>query len=177
MVKLEKKFKEGFKKLNWIESDINDLWKLVLKQSEYSFNLGHSQAYGLLSYLTAYLKFYYPAQYMKALLNSVKDNPQQMAKYMAECESMSIKVLPPNINKSNIDFRTDDNKILFGISAIKGIGEGFAEKVIENREYVSVRDFIEKNKPNSSQIVKLIKSGAFGRNKKVLLDNMLKMLI
>jgi len=177
MVKLEKKFKEGFKKLNWIETDINDLWKLVLKQSEYSFNLGHSQAYGLLSYLTAYLKFYYPAQYMKALLNSVKDNPQQMAKYMAECESMSIKVLPPNINKSNIDFRTDDNKILFGISAIKGIGEGFAEKVIENREYVSVRDFIEKNKPSSSQIVKLIKSGAFGRNKKVLLDKYEESLI
>ena len=83
MVALESKFKEGFKVLGWSEESISEIWELMLKQAEYSFNKGHSVGYGLLSYLTGYLKCYYPNEYMTALLNSVLTSPQDIATYMA----------------------------------------------------------------------------------------------
>ena len=170
MVKLESKFKEGFKKFNWTEQEIKELWELMLKQSEYSFNLGHTTGYGLMSYLTGLLKYYYPKEYMTALLNSVLTSPNDMANYLAECERMNIKVLPPNINKSSINFKSNGNSILFGFSAIKGIGVNYAEKIIENQPYNSVSNFIEVCKPNIEQCVQLIKAGCFGSNKRLLLE-------
>ena len=170
MVALESKFKEGFKVLGWSEESISEIWELMLKQAEYSFNKGHSVGYGLLSYLTGYLKCYYPNEYMTALLNSVLTSPQDIATYMAECERMGIKVVKPNINSSKIRFNPVGDKILFGFSAIKGIGLKFADRIIEMQPYSSVRDFIEKISPSVDQMVQLIKAGCFGNNKKKLLE-------
>lgn len=174
MKALEKKFKEGFVGLGWQNKEISELWTLMLKQAEYSFNKGHSVGYGLLSYLTGYLKYYYPKEYMSALLNSVLGSSEDIAKYIAECERMKIKVLPPNIKLSQIQFYPTRDNIFFGFSAIKGIGFDFAQKIIDNRPFNSVRDFIEKVNPNIKQIVQLIKAGCFGQNKEFLLKKLME---
>lgn len=171
MIPLENKFKDGFKYLGWKEDDIKNIWDLMLKQASYSFNKGHSVGYGLLSYLTGVLKCYYPNEYMTALLNSVLTSPQDIATYMAECERMNIKVVKPNINNSGIRFKPVGDKILFGFSAIKGIGSKFSDKIIELQPFISVRDFIEKLNPSIDQMVQLIKSGCFGNNKRKLLES------
>jgi DNA polymerase-3 subunit alpha len=158
---LENDLKEGLLKRNWTQKQVDQMWELIQKQSEYSFNRGHSVGYGLLSYITAWLKTYYPLQFMTALMISEKGNFQQIAKYIVECERMNIKVLSPSINKSYDDFTIEDGSIRFGLSYIKNVGNESSIKFIKNRPYTSLEDFLSKNETDVSTITALIKGGSF----------------
>lgn len=120
-----------------------------------------STGYGLLSYVTAWLKTYYPVQFMIALMTSEKGNFQQIGKYICECERLGIKVLPPLINESENEFNKYDNNILFGLSMLKGVGDNSYETIKLNRPYKSFIDFLEKTKLDITNNISLIKSGAF----------------
>ena len=169
MEKLEIQFKENLlNDKNWIQEQVDALWTLVLKQSTYSFNRGHSVAYGLLSYLTAYLKIHFPKEFMAACLTSKSDKIEKISIYINECKRMGIEVLPPHINKSNIQFTPikDSNQILFGLMAIKGLGDNVIQNIINGRPYSSVNQLYETINDKSAVII-LIKSGAIPTKNKV----------
>lgn len=162
MVALESQFKNDL--LNnkcWEQEKVDALWELILKQSTYSFNKGHSVSYGLLSYLTAYLKVHYPKEFMSACLTSKSDKIDKISVYINECKRMGIKVVPPHINKSNEGFTPskDSNSILFGLMAIKGIGGSEVNKILTDRPYKSIED-VYTSIGNVKSVVILIKSGA-----------------
>ena len=101
---------------------IKTLWDILLPFSDYAFNKAHSAAYGLVSYWTAYLKANYPAEYMAALLTSVKDDKDKSAIYLNECRRMKIQVLPPDVNESPPTFTPVGTDIRFGLTAIRNVG-------------------------------------------------------
>jgi DNA polymerase III subunit alpha len=136
--------------------------------SGYGFNKSHSTAYAMLAYQTAYLKVKYPAEFMAALLSSVMNNLDKVGQYVRECREMSLEVLPPDINKSVFDFKpVTDEKIHFGLKAIKNVGENAIKAIIEGRKsdpYHSLEDFIKRvdlKRVNIQVIESLIKAGAF----------------
>ena len=155
-------FKIGLEKKNWTKQQIEDVWALLSKQAEYSFNRGHAVAYSLLSYLTAWLKVYYSVQFMTALLTAKSDRTEKMSPIINDCSRMNIKVLPPKINESQNSFKANSEKreILFGFGAIKGIGESVIAKIIENQPYSSFNDYISKV-PDKTATIALIKANAF----------------
>ena len=155
-------FKIGLEDKNWTKQQIEDVWALLSKQAEYSFNRGHAVAYSLLSYLTAWLKVYYPVQFMTALLTAKSDRTEKMSPIINDCSRMGIKVLPPKINESQNSFKANPEKreILFGFGAIKGIGESVISKIIENQPYSSFDDYISKVSDKTATIA-LIKANAF----------------
>lgn len=168
MKSLKFKFKEGLNKRGWEDYQVDEIWVLMDLQSEYCFNKGHSTAYGLLSYLTAYLKYYYPLEFMTACLNSKMGDTGRTGVLLNECSKIGIEVAPPNVNKS-YEFYTPlkkENKILYGLYPIKGVGEVASKFIIENRPYKSFNDFydrtvnIENSPINKTVIIALIKSGA-----------------
>lgn len=162
MASLYEKFTNGLKKKNWNEQQIEDVWALLSKQAEYSFNRGHAVAYSLLSYLTAWLKVYYPVEFMTALLTAKSDRTEKLSVIINDCHRMGIKVLPPKINESKFSFvaHPDKKEILFGFGAIKGIGESVVAKLIENQPYISFNDYLSKIQDKTGTIA-LIKAGAF----------------
>lgn len=131
----------------------------------YLFNKSHSMSYAVICLQTAYLKAHYSLYFFKALLNLNKDKAGMLNKYILDAKQFDIAVLPPNINKSVMNFSVNDNAVLFGLSAIKGIGESFANEIIDTRSsqngFTSMQDFIQKLNPKKQQVVALIKSGAF----------------
>ena len=135
----------------------------------YGFNRAHAASYAMISYVTAYLKSNYPTEYMAGLMSSVVGNKEKQAFYLADCRKLSIEVLPPSINKSGIDFEViDDNSIIFGLSAINGIGSSIAEAVINcrdaNKPYINVYDFFKRCDPvilKKSTLEHLAHAGAF----------------
>lgn len=155
-------FKVGLENRNWDKKQIEDVWALLSKQAEYSFNRGHAVAYSLLSYLTAWLKVYYPVQFMTALLTAKSDRTEKMSAIINDCNRMGIKVLPPKINESQNSFKANPEKkeILFGFGAVKGIGGSVITKIIENQPYSSFDDYISKI-PDKTATVALIKANAF----------------
>lgn len=167
MKSLKVKFGIGLKNRGWEEIQINEIWLLMEKQAEYSFNRGHSVAYGLLSYLTAYLKYYYPLEFMTACLNAKMSNTGKTGVLLNECRRMGIEVSPPNINKS-LSYYTPDkegNKILYGLNPIKGVGSEASKFIIKNRTYNNLNEFLSKmivkdSPVNKTAIIALIKSGA-----------------
>lgn len=161
MEKLEEDFCDGLLKLNWNNEQIDKLWALILKQSEYSFNRGHAVAYGLLSYLTAYLKTHYSLYFMTALLSSKSDKIEKLSVIINDCRRMGINVLPPNINLSGLQFsaRKEKNDILFGLLGVKGLGNSVIQKIIDNRPYTNLQDVFKKV-ADKTAIITLIKSGA-----------------
>ena len=169
MVQLESDFKKGLSQKGWRNDQLIEIWQLILKQSEYCFNRGHAVAYGLLSYLTAYLKTHYTIYFMTALLTSKSDKVEKISIVINDCRRLHIKVSPPNVNKSNINFTAipKSNEILFGLLAIKGIGRSVIYKIIENRPYKNMNDFIEKVNDKTAIIV-LIKAGAIPTKNKML---------
>jgi DNA polymerase-3 subunit alpha len=176
MKKLYNDFVKGLKEKQWNNIQIQEIWDLMLKQAEYSFNRGHACAYGLLSYLTAYLKMHYPLYFMTACLTAKSDNISKLSIFINECHRLGIKVSPPHINLSQIEFTAlnDKNEILFGLGGIKGIGQSVIDTIIENRRYEGLDDFINKikkhGKINKAHIVALAKSGTFPtKNKRQLL--------
>lgn len=168
MESLKVDLQDGLRNKGWTEEQINEMWDLLLKQSGYSFNLGHATAYGLLSYLTAYLKVHYTIYFMSALLTSKSDKVEKISVIINDCKRIGIKVSPPNINLSNISFTPipDKNEILFGLLGVKGLGLAILNKIIENRPYTSLNDFIEKV-GDKTAIITLIKAGALPTNNKM----------
>jgi len=146
MASLYAEFKDGLNKKQWTEQQIEDVWALISKQAEYSFNRGHAVAYSLLSYLTAWLKVYYPVEFMTALLTAKSDRTEKLSSIINDCHRLDVKVLPPKINESSDSFTAHPEKkeILFGFSAVKGIGSSIIAKIIESQPYVSFDDFLEK---------------------------------
>lgn len=170
MAQLQTDFTKGLANKNWTEEQIGSIWDLLLKQSTYSFNKGHSTAYGLLSYLTAYLKTHYPVEFMTALLTSRSDKIEKISATIDDCRRMNIQVCPPNVNKSDGQFTVvpNENKILFGLLGVKGLGESVVDEIIKNRPYKNFDDFTSKI-TNTSAIVTLIKAGAIPTKNKMSL--------
>lgn len=169
---LFEQFKNGLLSRNWNEETIKELWDLVEVQSSYSFNASHSYSYGLLSYVTAYLKYYYPIEFMTALLISETGKYDETTKCISECKAMGIKVLPPDINYSDRHYSIVNDSILFGLESIKGVGAKDVEKILDERKnslYKDLHDFLDRTKLDSSSTVALIQSGAFGSDKDSLL--------
>jgi len=134
----------------------------------YLFNKSHSFSYAVICFQTAYLKTYYPLFFFKALFNLNKDKAGMINKYILDAKHFNISIKQPNINKSEINFSIYDNLILFGLSAIKGIGVSFAKEIIEQRAegFSSMNEFIFKMNPKKTQIIALIKSGSIPSNNK-----------
>jgi len=145
-----------------------DLWDAIEPFAGYGFNKSHSAAYALIAYQTAYLKAHFPAEYMAALLTSTKRDKDRTAIYLNECRAMGIDVLVPDVNVSETDFVSKDGKIRFGMSAVRNVGEGVVEKIVEARTeggpFVDFSDFVNRVDPlalNKRTIESLIKAGGF----------------
>lgn len=136
----------------------------------YSFNKSHAISYAVLSLQTAYLKSHYPVEFMMALLNANLGNYSNLGRYIAECNNMKIKVLPPDLNKSQRTFSISNNNILFGLGSIKGMGDTVTGQILNKRSvssFASFTDFLSRCNPDKTTIISLIKSGAIvPKNKK-----------
>ena len=161
-------FSEGMKAKGFNEASVAALWGVLVPFSDYAFNKAHTAAYGLVSYWTAYLKANYPAEYMAALLTSVKDEKDRSAVYLNECRKMGIKVLPPDVNDSDFDFTPRGTDIRFGLSAIRNVGANVVASIIATRRrvgrFADFHDFIAKvdaSVCNKRVVESLIKAGAF----------------
>ena len=137
----------------------------------YLFNKSHSYSYAVLCLQTAYLKCHYSKYFFNALFNMNKNKPGMINKHILDAKQFGVEVVPPNINKSKMNFSVSNGKILFGYSAITGIGETLAEAIIQERElhgkFSGLDNFIERVQPTKAQIINLVKSGAIPtKNKK-----------
>lgn len=180
MEKQKSGFIEGAKNNNIDEKIAEDLFETMTKFAAYCFNRSHSAAYAFVAYQTAYLKTHYPIEYLCSLLSSVKDDQEKTQMYIALAQKMGIKVLPPDINKSNAEFTQDENNIRFGLNSIKGIGAAVLEMVEaerENGEFTSISDFATRvciKCINKKTLESLIKTGTFScleKSRKKLLNN------
>ncbi len=146
----------------------NKIFDEMAEFAKYAFNKSHAAAYAVISYRTAYLKAYYPAEFMAATLNSYLGNLDKIPDYIDECRRLSIEILKPDINKSYTRFTVDNNKIRFGLGSIKNVGNAAVNEIVterqENGEFKSFTDFCERIKKlsvNKKCVESLIKSGAF----------------
>ncbi len=162
------KFMAGAKKNNIPEDKATYIFDLMAKFAGYGFNKSHSAAYALVAYQTAYLKAHYPSQFLAALLSCDYDNTDKVVKYINECRALAIEVLPPDINESFKDFTVINDRVRFGLAAVKNVGGAALDSIIEEREangtYHSLGDFcsrIDSSKVNRKVIESLIKAGAF----------------
>ena len=142
--------------------------KEIAEFAKYAFNKSHAAAYAVLSYQTAYLKTYYPAEFMAAMLNSFLGNLDKIPAYIDECKRLHIEILKPDINKSFTRFTVDNGKIRFGLGSIKNVGTSAVDEIVEERkkngEYKDFADFCERIKDasvNKKCVESLIKAGAF----------------
>lgn len=177
MDEMRETFLDGAKANNTDVSKARDIFELCYKFAEYGFNKSHSAAYAQISYQTAYLKANYPEEYMTALLSSVLSNTDKTILYIQECKDLSINVLPPSVNHSFQDFAIEDGHIRFGMGAIKNVGEGAIQSIIENRKegpYKDLGDFckrVDLKQVNKRVLESLVKSGAaddLGEREKLL---------
>lgn len=150
----------------------------LAEKGGYLFNKSHSYSYAILCFQTAYLKANYPVYFFKALFNLNKNKAGAINKYILDARDFGVEVLPPNINKSEMNFSVNDNKILFGLSAITGIGENVATEIIEERKangkFKNFDDLFQRVSLTKAQIVSLIKAGAIPtKNKRKCLINYL----
>jgi len=145
-----------------------DIWELITHFGGYGFNKSHSARYAQIAYQTAYLKAHYPLEFMAALLTYEMGDSDKLAEYMDECRRMDIEVAPPDVNESGAHFTVVEEKIRFGLAAVKGVGERAVEAIIEARErlgrFESLFEFCEQvdlSHVNKSTVESLIKCGAF----------------
>jgi len=160
------KFVDGCKKHSDVDSHLaNKIYSDIEYFAGYGFNKAHAASYAVLSYITAWLKYYYPLEYMTALLTSVATNKDKLSPYLNECRKMSINVLPPSMKDSSSDFTiSDEDEIIFGFSAIDGIGESKVQEMLANRGSSNIWEFLrtcESGVINRATLEHLIKSGAF----------------
>jgi DNA polymerase-3 subunit alpha len=161
-------FSDGMRANGYSQPAITTLWEILVPFSDYAFNKAHTAGYGLVSFWTAYLKANYPAEYMAALLTSVKDDKDKSAIYLNESRRMGIKVLPPDVNDSDFDFTPRGTDVRFGLSAIRNVGANVVDSIIAARRRVGrfqdFQDFIAKvdaSVCNKRVVESLIKAGAF----------------
>ena len=152
---------------NGISEEIaNKIYDEMTDFAKYAFNKSHAAAYAVVSYQTAYLKYYYPVEFMAALMTSVVEMPNKVAEYISVCRQMGIRILPPDINHGVYGFSVDNGSIRYALSAIKSIGRPVIEGIVREREehgeYTSLKTFIERNidQINKRVVENLIKAGA-----------------
>jgi DNA polymerase-3 subunit alpha len=147
------RFIEGCLKRGLTKSGAEKLWALIQPFADYSFNKAHAACYALIAYQTAYLKAHYTAAFMAALMTSDFDDTDRLAIEINECKHMGIEVLPPDVNESFLEFAVvpEQNQIRFGMAAIKNVGRGAVEEILEARnidgEFKSLEDFLTKVNP------------------------------
>ncbi len=173
-------FLKGAKENNLSEKKASELFDLMEKFGGYGFNKSHSAAYALICFQTAYLKAHYPREYMAALMSSEMNNSESVVKFIDECRSHAIKVLPPDVNESDAGFTVTEDAIRFGIAAVKNVGSAAIESIAAVREesgkFKSIYDFCERvnlSKVNKRVLEALIKCGAFdstGAKRSQLMD-------
>jgi len=161
-------FAQGMRDNGYSADAVTTLWDILLPFSDYAFNRAHSAAYGVVSYWTAYLKANYPAEYMAAVLTSVRDDKDKAAIYLAECRKMGITVLPPDVNDSVRDFAPVGVDIRFGLGAIRNVGAGIVDSIVTSRRekgnFADFSDFLRKVEAqvcNKKTVESLVKAGAF----------------
>ena len=148
------------------EQTANKIYDEMIDFAKYAFNKSHAAAYAVVSYQTAWLKYYFPVEYMAALMTSVIDNPSKVSEYIYACRQMNIKILPPDVNRGAYGFSVDNGAIRYGLSAIKSVGRPVINALVEEREangeYRSLKDFIERltGTVNKRAIENFIKAGA-----------------
>ena len=150
------------------EQTANKIYYEMIDFAKYAFNKSHAAAYAVVSYQTAWLKYYYPVEYMAALMTSVIDNPTKVAEYIYVCRQMGIRILPPDINKGEADFSVDGGDIRYGLAAIKSIGRPVIRAIVNDRkelgEFRNLEDFItrisSRELMNKRLVENLIKAGA-----------------
>ncbi|WP_295051865.1 DNA polymerase III subunit alpha [Sulfuricurvum sp.] len=183
MQKYNKEFSEGAANQGLDYKKASELFDLIEKFAGYGFNKSHSAAYAMVTFQTAWLKTYYPQEFMAALLTSEKDNTDKVVKYIDEAKRMKIFLGAPDINHSQLEFsainKDGQDQILFGLGAIKGVGEAAVESILEARsegEFKDIQDFtnrIEPQKVNKRVIECIIKAGGldhFGYSRRALLE-------
>ncbi len=150
------------------EEEANRLFDMLEAFANYGFNKSHAAAYALIAYQTAYVKAHYPVEFMAALLTVERKNSDKVAEYIRDARAMGIPVLPPDINRSGFDFRVVGEEILFGLSAVKNVGEAAVQAILAERErggpFASLGDFLKRldlHLVNRRAVESLIKSGAF----------------
>jgi len=179
---LKHKFVDGCKQNQVQASTINELWKLMEKAAGYSFNKSHAAAYAMIAYQTAWMKANYPVEYMAATISSVMSTKDKVPFYVDVCSKMGIEVLPPDINESGKDFRVVEDRIRFGLTAVKGVGAKVISSIVGAREedgpFASVFDFcrrVDSTQLNKKALEGLIKCGALdstGASRKGMLEVM-----
>ena len=150
------------------EEVANKIYDDMTEFAKYAFNKSHAAAYAVVAYQTAWLKYYYPIEFMAALMTSVKDHNSKVLEYSMTCRQMGIEILGPDINEGFSEFSVSNGKIRFGMSAIKGIGTSVIEAIVEEREknglFTSMEDFMMRlstKEVNKHTLENFIKSGAF----------------
>ena len=166
------------------EKTANKIYDDMIDFAKYAFNRSHAACYAVVAYQTAYLKTYYPVEFMAALMTSVVDNTDKVAGYIYACRQMNIQMLPPDVNTSDMEFSVEDNAIRFGLSAVKSLGRPTIKAIIDERNksrFTSMQDFISRlyTDLNKRTLENLIKSGAFdtfGNNRRQMMSVYARML-
>ena len=154
---------------NGISEEVaNKIYDEMISFAAYAFNKSHAAAYGMVTFQTAWLKCYHPVEFMASLLTSVKENTNKIVEYVMECRRMDIEILPPDVNEGYSYFSVSDGRIRYALSAIKGIGSGVINNIVQERErggrFTSMQDFMRRltsKEVNKSSIESFIKAGAF----------------
>lgn len=154
---------------NGISTDVgNQIYDKMIDFAKYAFNKSHAAAYAVVSYQTAFLKYYYPVEYMAALLTSVISNAGKVSEYIQVAKEMGIKILPPDINEGEVGFSVSDNAIRYALTAIKNVGRPVIEAIVEERKvrgpFTNINDFIVRmadGDVNKRAVENFIKAGAF----------------
>ncbi len=161
-------FAAGMTQRGYSPAAVRALWDTLVPFSDYGFNKAHSAGYGVVSFWTAYLKANYPAEYMAALLTSVRDDKDKSALYLNECRRMGLKVLPPDVNDSDANFTPRGTDIRFGLTAVRNVGANVVDSIVATRQakgrFTSFTDFLAKVDAvvcNKRTVESLIKAGAF----------------
>ncbi|MCC8127972.1 MAG: DNA polymerase III subunit alpha [Clostridiales bacterium] len=169
------------------ERTANQIYDEMIDFAKYAFNKSHAACYAVVAYQTAFLKYYYPKEFMAALMTSVMDNTSKISEYILTCRQMGIEILPPDINEGESGFSVSGNAIRYGLSAIKSVGRSVVETIIEERErgglYVTMDDFVERmtgREVNRRTLENFVKSGAMDslpgnrRQKLAIADDLLE---
>ncbi|MGN1091121.1 MAG: DNA polymerase III subunit alpha, partial [Alphaproteobacteria bacterium] len=178
-------FIEGAKKNGVSEEKATEIFDLMEKFASYGFNKSHAAAYAFVSYQTAYLKAHYPVEFMAATMTLDKIDTDKLGFFKREIAKMGIKILPPDVNKSGVNFTVEDGAIRYALSALKNVGDAAMQDLVQERDkngvYKDIQDFIARSTPalmNKRAIENLIKSGAMDsldKNRAKLLANVEKM--
>jgi len=179
-------FKAGAKERGVEEDKAEEVFDLMAAFAEYGFNKSHTAAYGLIAYQTAWIKHHLPAEFYASLLSIESSNTDKVLQAIDDARKHGIEVLPPDVNESQLQFTVVDGKVRFGLTAIKGLGDGAIEAILEAREeaggFDTIEDFLQGlplGKVNKGALEALVKCGAFdstGRSRRALSDNVDRMV-